>query len=278
MTAARPRVDKVVVLGPNTAIQGQWVDQGRGLSPRPGHGPLAGLDRDRADLPVGGRLRPRGGGTRRSRSRAENAPLTARLHENGAALVARLRDGRAAAARPGRVPPPARGVGPAARRAARAAAAGRRAGAHRHPARDADGRPGPARRRAVRRRRLRGLHPGRRPRGRPGAVRRAGLAHRADRRRVGLAGERGEPVQRAGRAADGPDLRLDAVPGLARRALPRARGSLERAGPPRAGAVRRRAADAPRRAARACPRAPYPPRSTAATPRPTTGCCSWATG
>ena len=33
---ARPQVDKVVVLGPNTAIQGQWVDQGRGLSLDPG--------------------------------------------------------------------------------------------------------------------------------------------------------------------------------------------------------------------------------------------------
>ncbi len=32
----RPRVDKVVVLGPNTAIQGQWVDQGRGLALDPG--------------------------------------------------------------------------------------------------------------------------------------------------------------------------------------------------------------------------------------------------
>ena len=88
----RPRVDKVVVLGPNTAIQGQWVDQGRGLSLDPGTDRSLGLDRDRVDLPVGGRLRPRGGGTRRSRSSADNAPLTARLHENGAALVARLRD------------------------------------------------------------------------------------------------------------------------------------------------------------------------------------------
>ena len=195
---ARPRVDKVVVLGPNTAIQGQWVDQGRGHGLDPGTDRSLDLDGDRADLPVGRRVRPRGGGTRLCPRAARSArPLTARLHENGAALVARLRDagplllvldechhllevwGRLLGELLEQLP------------------ARRRAGAHRHPARDPDGRPGRARRRAVRRRGLRGLHPGRRARGRPGAVRRAGLAHRADRRRVGLAGR----ARRAGSAS-----------------------------------------------------------------------------
>ncbi len=109
-----------VVLGPNTAIQSQWLrgwDEFTAGEPGERHaGGRRGLHG--ADLPVAGHLRRRrrgGRGPERSRAERPRAGYD-RLHPNGRALVERLTAGGRPDAGARRVPPPAGGVGPAARR------------------------------------------------------------------------------------------------------------------------------------------------------------------
>ena len=147
---------------------------------RPGRGRLGPRPRDtgdRPDLPVAGGLRRRAGGGRRRESGAHLGARPPPRQRQGAG--AHAAGGRADHAGARRVPPPARGLGPAAGRAPGAAARRHRAGPDRDPCHHADPRPGGAGRPAVRRRRLLRVDPGGGARGTPGAVRRPDLADHA---------------------------------------------------------------------------------------------------
>ena len=169
-----------VVLGPNTAIQSQWLRGWDGAHRRAGRrdaGPRQAVHG--ADLPVAGHVRAR---RRGRRGRRGEPRLLDRLHPNGRALVERLKAvgdltlvldechhllevwGRLLQEVLDELPD--------------AFVLGLTA----TPPGTLTRRPEGARRRAVRRLGVQRQHPGRRPRGRPGAVRRAGLADHPDRR------------------------------------------------------------------------------------------------
>ena len=92
LETARRRGRTTVVLGPNTAIQSQWLRGWEELTDEPGSGTRA-LDAavHGADLPVPRHLRPRRRG-RRGRRPDELGSLLDRLHPNGRALVERLKE------------------------------------------------------------------------------------------------------------------------------------------------------------------------------------------
>ena len=112
--------------------------------------------------------------------------------------------------------------------------------------------------------------------GRPGAVRRAGLADHPDAERGRLAEGGGRAVPGADHPAHRPDVRLDAVPAVAGRAVRGQPVAVAHAGQGAAGRVPRGAAAAPRRDDRAARAAPGCRRSTARHRPRTTGCC-WST-
>ena len=232
----------------------------------------------RADLPVarglpgrrGGRaLRGHGGSGRAAapqRARADRDPQGRRTADH----------------RPRRVPPPARGLGPAAARGARRPARGRRARPHRDPARLADPHPGRADAHPVRADPLRGADPGAGQGGHARAVRRARLADRAHRRRGRLAARAVDPVPGADHRPLRPHLRVDAAPGVAGPAV-------REAGRPTAPRRGRRSPRASRRSPTrrcawstpgswSCRSGRSSTSSTASRRWPRTGGCSWTTG
>ncbi len=162
---------RAVVLAPNTAIQSQWVAEARtmGLDASDDkslispltcltYQSLAVFDSEAAD------------------DDDSTTPVVDRLHPNGVALFERIRTQTAPGARPRRVPPPARGVGAAARRAARRSRPRPRPGAHRDTAREPRRRAARPRRPALREHPLPRLGAGGGEGGSPRAVRRARLA------------------------------------------------------------------------------------------------------
>ena len=249
LETARRRGRTTVVLGPNTAIQTQWLRGWDALEDDAGqrdeghrravHG---------ADVPVAGDVRRPRHRRRRRPGRHQTKPVAPRRPPPQRPSPRReAQAGRRPHARARRVPPPPRGVGPAAPGGARPAAERVRARADRDPTEHPDPGPEGARRRAVRGDAVHREHPGGRARGRPGAVRRARLADHPDAERGRLAGRAGRAVRRADDGAERPVVRLDQLLRLARQPLHAAR---------RARAHRRGPADGARRTAPAATRRP----------------------
>ena len=218
LETARRRGRTTVVLGPNTAIQTQWlrgwdaVETAPAGATRDVDGPFTALtyqsvatfeDHDAVDDEGAGAGEPAGVAAP-ERPRAGRAPQAARRPDAGAR----------------RVPPPRGGLGPAAGRAARRAPRRVRARADRDAAQHPDRGPEGARRRAVRRAAVHREHPRGGARGRPRTVRGARLADHADADRDRLAGRAGPTLRRADHGAERPDVRVDQLLRLARRPLP----------------------------------------------------------